>query len=193
MKLVALFLLILSLPNAYVSARQQVEFSETGEVVLRSHPASEYQRIELQIGAEVPDFAFTDFDGKARKLSEFRGKYVLLDFWGSWCGPCVADIPHLKEAYEKYRSRRFEIIGMDEDKELEKVKKFVAEKGMTWPQATTESIGELAKKRFRVTAYPTLVLLDPNGKIVSLSRKDQMPLRGEKLLETLDKVLPMSF
>ena len=118
---------------------------------------------------------------------------MLLDFWGTWCGPCVADVPHLKEAYEKFRSRRFEILGMDEDKDLEAVKKFVAEKGMTWTQATTESISELAKKRFRITAYPTLILLDPNGKIISLGRKDQLPLRREKLLDSLDKVLPTSF
>lgn len=160
------------------------------KVTLKEHPASEYQRIELSMGGEIPDFAFTDFDGKARKLSEFRGKYLLLDFWGTWCGPCVADIPHLKEAYAKYKSRGFEILGMDEDKSLDEVKAFIAQKEMTWPQAATPSIEELLEKRFRITAFPTLVLLDPQGKIVSLGRKGQMPLRGKELLDTLEKLLP---
>ena len=162
----------------------------TGEIVLKSHPATDYQRIELKIGAELPDYAFTDFDGKARKLADFRGKYLLLDFWGTWCGPCVAEIPHLKEAYEKYRSRGFEILGMDQDESVDKVKKFLVDKGVTWTQATTDSIKELLEKRFRITAYPTTVLLDPNGKIISLGQKDQPRLRSKELLVTLETLMP---
>ena len=177
--------------NRYISTKSVDP--ETGRIILRSHPESEYRRIELHIGAEVPDFSFTDFGGKSRKLSEFRGKYVLVEFWGTWCGPCVGEIPHLKKAYEKYSSRGFEILGMDEDKDINKVKEFLAEKGMTWTQATPESIKELVKKRFRITAYPTTMLLDPQGRIISLGRKDQPPLRGEKLFSTLEKILPMSF
>jgi thiol-disulfide isomerase/thioredoxin len=164
--------------------------ADKGIFVLSEHPATDYKRIELRLGVEVPDFNFTDFQGKARKLSEFRGKYVMLEFWGTWCGPCISEIPHLKKAYAKYQSRGFEILGMDEDKELTQVKKFVAEQGMTWTNATTESIREVIKQRFRIVAFPTAILLDPQGKIVSLSRKDQLPLRDEKLLETLEKLLP---
>ena len=159
-------------------------------LILKEHPASDYQRIELRLGAELPDFTFTDFNGKQRKLSEFRGKHLLLEFWGTWCGPCVAEIPNLKGAYEKYSSRGFEILGMDQDKDMDKVKAFLAEKGVIWPQATTPSIEDLLEKRFRIVAYPTTVLLDPQGKIISLGMKDQMPLRGRELLNTLEKVLP---
>jgi peroxiredoxin len=158
--------------------------------VLREHPASDYKRIELRLGAQLPDFSFTDFAGKTRKLSEFRGKYLLLEFWGTWCGPCVGEVPNFKKAYEKYQSRGFEILGMDQDKELESVKKFVAEKGITWTNATTESINELIEQRFRIIAYPTTILLDSQGKIISLGRKDQMPLRGEELMGTLEKLMP---
>ncbi|HMJ26634.1 MAG TPA: protein-disulfide reductase DsbD domain-containing protein, partial [Pyrinomonadaceae bacterium] len=69
----------------------------------------------LAAGAMVPDFSFTDFTGKTRHFSEYRGRYVLLDFWASWCSPCLADIPHLKETHLKYRDRGFEILGMDSE------------------------------------------------------------------------------
>src|SRR6266496_3039054 len=63
-----------------------------------------------------PNFLmFTDFTGKARKFSEFKGKVLLLDFWATWCKPCLADIPHLKELYAKYHAQGFEIIGMDSE------------------------------------------------------------------------------
>jgi thiol-disulfide isomerase/thioredoxin len=162
----------------------------TGKVVLKGHPASDYERIELEIGSQLNDFQFTDFDGKERKLSEFRGKYLLIEFWGSWCGPCVKEVPNFKAAYAKYKGRGFEILGMDEDESVEKVKKFLTEKEVTWTNATTPSIKELTAKRFRITAFPTTLLLDPEGKIISLGRRDQLPLRGKDLLETLEKLLP---
>ena len=142
------------------------------------------------MGAELPDFTFVDFAGKTRRLSDFRGKYVLLDFWGTWCGPCVGEIPHLKEAYDKYRDRGFEILGMDremdEKKTVEIVRQFLSEKGATWTEATTESIKDLVEKRFRIMAYPTTILLDPKGRIIDLGGG----LRGKGLLTALDKILP---
>ncbi len=162
----------------------------TGKIVLKAHPAADYKRIELEIGSDLADFKFTDFDGKEGKLSDYHGKYVLLEFWGSWCGPCVGEIPNFKEAYAKYRSRGFEILGMDEDENLEPVKKLLTEKGITWVNATPPSIKELVHERFRIIAFPTTILLDPKGKIVSLGRKNQLPLRGKELLETLEKLLP---
>jgi thiol-disulfide isomerase/thioredoxin len=181
-------LVIFRVGERYLSTRQLD--GEKRSFVLREHPASDYQRIELRIGAELPNFSFTDFAGRERSLSEFRGKYLLLEFWGSWCGPCVAEVPNFKKAYEKYRSRGFEILGMDQDKEVEPVRKFLADQGINWPNATTESIKDLIDKRFRIVAYPTTLLLDPQGKIISLGRKDQLPLRGDELMDTLEKLMP---
>jgi thiol-disulfide isomerase/thioredoxin len=173
--------------DRYVSAKS-ID-GTTGKIVFRNHPKSDYTRIEMRVGNEVPDFAFTDFDGRARRLSDFRGKYVMLDFWATWCGPCIVEIPNLKLAYEKYRSRGFEIIGLDQGESPERVKKFISQTGTHWTQATPESTRELAEKRFRIVVIPTTLLLDPQGKIISTGDGD-LPLRGKDLIETLDRVLP---
>jgi thiol-disulfide isomerase/thioredoxin len=172
----------------------------SGSVILRSHPASEYQRIEVQVGTEVPDLSFTSFEGNPVKLSDFRGKYLLLDFWGSWCGACIAEFPNLKEAHEKLRSRGFEILGLDyeqignnpEWKEgIKRARKVVAEKGVTWMQASPESINDIVEKRFRCTGFPAKILLDPQGRILSWGdlRKNQLPIDGKGLMSTLEHLL----
>ena len=161
---------------------------ETGRIVLKDHPATDYKRIELALGLELPDFPFVDLEGKPHKLSDYRGKYVLLDFWGTWCGPCVWEIPHLKAAYTKYQSRGFEILGMDTEHDPGKIRPFVQEKGIAWTQATTESIEELVKTKFRVQSWPREILLDPKGRILSAGMRDHLPLTGERLMATLDKI-----
>lgn len=161
-----------------------------GRIVLRTHPASDYRRIPLVAGAAVPDFAFEDFDGKARKLSEFRGKYVLLDFWATWCAPCVQELPVLKAAHEKYRARGFEVVGIDRDDDLAVAKAMVEEKGLPWPQATKASTNELFTQRFRLQSIPVTVLLDPEGKVVSIGAPGQPALRGAGLETSLEKLLP---
>jgi thiol-disulfide isomerase/thioredoxin len=161
-----------------------------GRITLRTHPAADYRRIELTLGSVVPDFAFEDFEGKARKLSEFRGKHVLLDFWATWCVPCVQELPTLREAHEKYRARGFEIVGIDRDDDLSAAKAMVGGKKLAWPQATKASTDDLVLKRFRIKSIPVTVLLDPDGKVVSIGAQGQPGLRGRELEKTLDTLLP---
>jgi len=127
------------------------------------------------------EFVFTDFNGKERKFSEFRGKYVLLDFWATWCRPCLADFPKLKELYDKHRVAGFEIIGMDAetigDEESEpdpefareteiRAKAIVTTRGINWTQATSATAVPIAGKIFGVKALPAKILIDPDGKII---------------------------
>lgn len=140
-------------------------------------------------GPEVPDFSFVDFNGVTRTLSEFRGKYVLLDFWGSWCGPCRREVPFMKDAYARFRSRGLEVIGMDYEQgaTVQDVRVLLQDQGITWTFATPDSVKDIIMNRFQVSSFPTLWLLDRQGRL--LETRNAM-LRGENLAKTLDFVLP---
>jgi peroxiredoxin len=160
---------------------------------MKSHSASDYKRIELRIGEQVPEFEFTDFNNKKRKLSEFRGKYLLIDFWGMWCPPCRQELTHLRAAYQRFQARGFEILGMNTDQpdNVPQIKSQLEKNGITWPQARRESIIATIRN-LRIHSYPTTVLVGPDGKVLSLNntRKDQPELRGKELLKSLDQLLP---
>jgi thiol-disulfide isomerase/thioredoxin len=146
------------------------------------------------------DFDFTDFNGKPRHLSEFRGKVVLLDFWASWCSPCLADIPQLKAAYAKYQSRGFEIIGLDsetlgqKDSDAEfakesqmKAREIVTTRGVGWIQSIAQTSVPVATATFGVENLPAKILLDRRGKVIgrlkSVAELDELL---PKLLTTPD-------
>jgi thiol-disulfide isomerase/thioredoxin len=123
-------------------------------------------RAVLLPGYAPPDMPFTDLDGKVRHLSDFRGSVVLLDFWGTWCGPCVAATPELVGLYEKYHSRGFEIVGVDSGDSREQLMKFMADKKMTWTQTMESDKGPLATL-FRVSGWPTYFIIGRDGRFVT--------------------------
>jgi len=122
------------------------------------------------IGSPYADFAFEDKDGKPVKLSDHvgKGKYVLLEFWASWCGPCRADIPHLKEVYDLYHPAGFEVISISMDDSKEKWLKAVDEEQMKWLQVSDlKAFGGDLSKLYNFNGIPTCVLISPDGKIVT--------------------------
>ncbi|HLA09490.1 MAG TPA: redoxin domain-containing protein [Pyrinomonadaceae bacterium] len=152
----------------------------------------------LSEGMEVPEFSFTDFEGRERRLSEFRGKYLLIDFWATWCKPCIAEIPYLKKLYNKYRSHGFEILGMDSEtlgqgnsevdpqfvKDTdERARQIIRTHRILWIQATAETAVPLADGVFGVQSLPWKILLDREGKIVTRVKD------GKELDEMLTRLL----
>jgi thiol-disulfide isomerase/thioredoxin len=177
--------------NTFVSTKR-VDL-EKNQIIMKEHSASDYKRVDLLVGQVLPDFSYTDLDGKTRKLSEFRGKYLLIDIWGFWCGPCRREMPYLRSAYEKFKGRNFEILGLntDGDYTIESIKQNLVKNGMMWSQARFDSIGKVLKN-YRISSFPTTILIDPEGKIISLNQtnKGQPDLRGRDLLTSLDEILP---
>ncbi len=163
------------------------------EIVLRDHAAKDYKRLELNVNGEFPDFQYTDFDGKKRKFSDMRGKYVLVDVWGFWCKPCQRELPYIREAHKRFGSRNLEVLGLNTDDEftLESMNRLLKENQMMWPNARYDSVRDLIKSRLRITSFPTTFLVSPEGKILSMSRtdRDEASLRGSSLLRSLDRLL----
>ena len=117
----------------------------------------------MKPGNPAPEFTLKDLDGKNFDLSSLRGKYVVLDFWGSWCGWCIKGIPEMKKAYEKYKGK-IEFVGIDCNDTEDKWKKAVAEHQLPW--INVRNIGEPdVAVMYGVSGYPTKYVIDPEGKI----------------------------
>ena len=140
----------------------------------------------LSIGAMAPDFMQYDVNGKPVKLSDFRRKYVLLDFWASWCGPCRAENPNVVKAYNKYKDKNFTVLGVSLDQPGKKNAWLAAIKAdsLPWVQVSDlKSWNNAAAKLYDVKAIPQNFLIDPTGKIVGKN------LRGEALEKRLEELL----
>lgn len=164
------------------------------QITVVERDAKDYKRREIYMNKEFPDFGFTDFEGKKRKFSEFRGKYVLLDIWGFWCGPCRRELPYIREAHRRFSSRNLVIVGLntDENYTVDSMKKGLNESGMTWTNAQFSSVTEFLREGLRVNSFPTTFLISPEGKVLSISPvdRDEPSLRGSSLIESLEKLLP---
>lgn len=116
------------------------------------------------IGSTVQDFTLSTPDEKQFSFSSLKGKYVLIDFWASWCGPCKQSFPHMKEVYAKYKGDKFEIYSISIDKDKAAWLKGLQEQQLPWLQ--TLDTKNISQSGFAVTGVPTTFLIDPKGKIL---------------------------
>ena len=135
------------------------------------------------MGKEVK-IAITTLDNKKISLEDYKGKVVLIDFWATWCGPCVSEMPRIVDLYSKYHDKGFETIGISLDNEIESLKNFVKEKGIAWPQSF-DGKGWQNKyvKEFDVKGIPTMLLIDKDGKLSDLNGRQDTEAKIIELLK----------
>jgi thiol-disulfide isomerase/thioredoxin len=137
------------------------------------------------IGKQAPAFTMNDMNDKPVSLSDFKGKYVLVDFWASWCGPCRMENPNVVKAYQKYKDKNFTILGVSLDKNKDKWVEAILADGLNWMHVSDLQFwNSQAVKVFHFDGIPYNVLIDPNGKIIAES------LRGDALQAKLKELLP---
>lgn len=139
---------------------------------------------KVQEGKPAINFTQNDTTGKPISLSDFKGKYVLVDFWASWCGPCRAENPNVVKAYNKYKDKNFAILGVSLDANADKWKAAIEKDGLTWTEVSDLQYWKnAAAAQYGVQAIPANFLIDPNGTIIGHN------LRGEDLDNKLTEIL----
>lgn len=137
----------------------------------------------LAIGSVAPEITIPDKDGKNISLSSLRGKVVLIDFWASWCKPCMAEVPNVKKCYDKYKSKGFEVMGVSLDNDKTKWLGAISDNKMNWIHGCDiEPNGNsVTARNYNVSTIPFTLLIDATGKIIAKN------LRGESLTAELEK------
>ncbi|SKB67749.1 Peroxiredoxin [Sphingobacterium nematocida] len=142
------------------------------------------------VGAIVKNFELPDQHGKTQSFEQYKGKYVLLDFWASWCSPCRASFPRIREVYSKLKGKNFEIVNISIDQNKQAWLKAVGEEANPWPQLYDDR--KVSYEFFNVSAVPTSYLIDPTGKII-MKEIGFDPKGGGEMEKKLEEIFNIKF
>ncbi len=138
----------------------------------------------LAVGSPFPDFNETDIHGKPISVGNYKGKIVLVDFWATWCGPCVGELPNVLKTYEKYHAKGFEIVGVSLDSDKSSLTAFIRSKKMSWQQFFDgQGWKNKIAQKYNVRSIPAAYLIDKDGNLLAKN------LRGEALEQAVAKAL----
>jgi thiol-disulfide isomerase/thioredoxin len=181
--------LSMSLADAWLEQGNLQKSRALTEEVLKNNPPDEIKESaqalikKLNRVGKPLEIKFTALDGREVDVQKLKGKVVLVDFWATWCGPCMRELPHVKEAYQKLHDKGFEIVGISYDDKKEILGRVLSDENMTWPQYfNEEDAGKKFAEEFGVITIPTMWLVDKKGVLRDLNGRNDLGAKVEKLL-----------
>ncbi len=173
-----------SLPSRFPNSKLAGDFTNKYNEMMGALSQQNQASSEMSTGTQAPEIRLQTPDGEMVSLSSFKGKYVLIDFWASWCGPCRQENPNVVRAYNSFKDKNFTVLGVSLDENKDKWLQAIKKDNLTWTHISDlKGWQSVAARDYAVNAIPANFLVDPNGMIIASN------LRGEDLTAKLAEVL----